>query len=493
MARQAASVRAMPSVAGDDVSRRVVRGGAARVAGFVASNLFAAAGAVVILRYLGVTEFGRYGTVIALVAIVQGITDAGLSVTGTRELSLAASAGDRRRMLAHLVGLRVILTGVGVPAAVGFAAIVGYDSTLVLGTAIAGAGVFLISVQSAMLIPLSVDLRNVALTVNEVLRQSLLVAAFLLLALAGAGLLAFFAVQVAVGLVLLAAVPFLLERRDRVLPRWTPHELRKLAAVGIPVAVAAVVTAAYLRVLVVVMSLRSGDDEQIGLFVTSTRIFELVAALPVTLSVIVLPVVTVAARDDRARLRYVLQQMTQIMAVGGALVTIAIVLAAEPILRILGGAEYVDAAPVLRIQAVALLTLFITAAWSPTLIGMHRQGAVAAATGIGLLIAIAAGITLVPPAQAEGAAWAAVLADAFVLVAAYVLLRRAGPGRDLSLRFTPRLALAAALALAIALVPGIPPLLDAVAASAIFAATAFALRIVPPDIAGVLPRRAFSR
>jgi O-antigen/teichoic acid export membrane protein len=473
----------------DDVGQRVVRGGVARASGFIVSNLLAAAGAVVILRYLGVTEFGRYGTVMALAAIVQGITDAGLSVTGTRELSLAGSAADRRRVLAHLVGLRIILTGIGVPAAVAFSALVGYDSTLVKGTALAGAAVFLMSVQSAMLIPLSVDLRNVALTVNEVLRQGILIVGFVLLALAGAGLLAFFAVQIAAGLVLMAIVPLLLERHDRVRPRWTLQEMRSLAAVGLPVALAAVVTAAYVRVLVVVMSLRSDDPEQIGLFVTSTRVFELVAALPVMLSIIVLPVVSVAARDDRARLRYVVQQMTQAMAVGGTLVTITIALAAEPILRILGGPEYVDAAPVLRIQSIALLTLFITAAWTPTLIGMHRQGSVAAATAIGLLIAITAGVALVPGAQAEGAAWAAATADAFVLLAVYVLLRRAGPGRDLRLDFVPRLLVAAALALATALVPGIPALVDAVMGAAIFAVAVLALRIVPPEIAGLLPAR----
>jgi O-antigen/teichoic acid export membrane protein len=476
-----------PPTPPDDVGGRVVRGGAARTFGFVLSNLFAAGGAVVILRYLGVTEFGRYGTVMAVVAIVQGITDAGLSVTGTRELSLAATPADRRRVLAHLVGLRVILTGLGVPAAIAFSALVGYDSTLVTGTALAGAAVFLISVQSAMLIPLSVDLRNVALTSNEVLRQGLLMTSFVVLALAGAGLLAFFAIQVAVGVVLLAFAPFLLAPGDRVRPRWTRGELRKLAGVGLPVAVAAVLTAAYFRVLVIVMSLLSDDAEQTGLFVTSTRIFELVATLPVMLSVIVLPVVSVAARDDRARLRYVLQQMTQMMAVGGALVTIAIVLAAEPILRIIGGPEYIAAAPVLRIQSIAIFTLFITAAWSPTLIGMHRQGSVAIATGVGLLIALTAGVLLVPIAEAVGAAWAAAAADCFVLIAAYVLLRRAGPGRELRFTFAPRLALAAAIALAIALVPGVPPLVDAVVAAGLYAAAAFLLRIVPSEILALLP------
>ena len=477
------------SLSGDGVGRRVVRGGAVRVVGFVAGNLFAAAGAVIVLRYLGVAEFGRYGTVMALVAIVQGITDAGLSVTGTREVSLTGSATDRRRLLAHIVGLRIALTGAGVLAAVGFGVLVGYDSTLVLGTAIAGAGVFLISVQSAMLIPLSVDLRNGTLTFNEVLRQALLVAGFVVLALAGAELEAFFALQVAAGLVLLAITPGLIERRDLVRPRWALRELRQLAAIGIPVAIAAVLMAVYFRVLVVIMSLLSEDAEQIGLFVTSTRIFELAAALPLMLSVVVLPVVTVAARDDPVRLRYVIQEMTQLMALAGALILIVIMLAAEPILRVLGGAEYVGAAPVLRIQSIALFTLFVSAAWSPALIGMHRQGSVAAATAVGLIVAIVAGVALVPVWEAEGAAWAAALADVFVVSVAYVLLRRAGPGRELRLGFVPRLMLAVGAAAAVALVPGIPPLADALLAAPIFCAVAFALRIVPAGISELLPAR----
>jgi O-antigen/teichoic acid export membrane protein len=477
------------ALSGPDVGRRVVRGGAVRVAGFAASNLFAAAGAVVALRYLGVEEFGRYGTVMALVAIVQGITEAGLSVTGTREVSLAGSADERRGLLAHVVGLRIVLTGAGVLAAVGFGLIVGYDETLVLGTLIAGTGVFLISVQAAMLIPLSVDLRNGTLTLNELIRQGLLVIGFVVLALVGAQLLAFFALQIVAGVVLLAITPWLIERRDLVTPRWTTDQLKRLAAIGLPVALASVLMAVYFRVLVVIMSLLSGDERQIGLFVTSTRIFELAAALPLILSTIVLPVMTVAARDNPTRLRYVIQETTQLFALVGVFTALVVALGAEPILRILGGEQYVAAAPLLRIQSIAILTLFVSAAWSPALIGMHKQGSVAAATGIGLIVVIAGGFALIPVWEAHGAAWAAAIADVFVVTAAYVLLRRAGPGRELRLTFVPRLVLAAGLALAVVLIPGLPPLADAVLAALVFAGAAFALRLVPAGLSELLPGR----
>ena len=97
-----------------EVGRRVILGGTQRAVAFVAANLLTVAGAVVLLRYLGVDNYGRYGTVLALVGVVQGISDAGLTATGTRELALCETDAERRDMLAHILGLRVALTAFGV-------------------------------------------------------------------------------------------------------------------------------------------------------------------------------------------------------------------------------------------------------------------------------------------------------------------------------------------------------------------------------------------
>ena len=113
----------------EHVGRRVVHGGAQRAAGFAASNLLTVVGAVVLLRYLGVAEFGRYGTVMALLAVVQGISDAGLTVTGTRELAVVDDETRRREILSHVLGLRIVLSAAGVAFAVAFATAVPLTSS----------------------------------------------------------------------------------------------------------------------------------------------------------------------------------------------------------------------------------------------------------------------------------------------------------------------------------------------------------------------------
>ena len=61
---------------------RVVRGGLIRGIGFGISTALGLATAVLLLRHLGVNDFGRYATVMAVLGIVAGITDAGLTAVG---------------------------------------------------------------------------------------------------------------------------------------------------------------------------------------------------------------------------------------------------------------------------------------------------------------------------------------------------------------------------------------------------------------------------
>src|SRR4051794_34430439 len=106
-----------------EAGRKVIRGGGIRSGGYAAGGLRGALASVFLLRHLGVVGFGEYVTVMALVAIVSGITDAGLTVVGSRELAIRRPGAARQRLVASVVGLRVVLTVVGIAGAVAFAAI----------------------------------------------------------------------------------------------------------------------------------------------------------------------------------------------------------------------------------------------------------------------------------------------------------------------------------------------------------------------------------
>ena len=59
-----------------EAGQRVIRGGTIRGLGYGLGVGLTAIASVFLLRYLGVDDFGRYVTVLSLMAIVSGITDA---------------------------------------------------------------------------------------------------------------------------------------------------------------------------------------------------------------------------------------------------------------------------------------------------------------------------------------------------------------------------------------------------------------------------------
>ncbi len=200
---------------------RVVRGGLIRGVGYAISTALGLATAALLLRHLGVADFGRFATVSAVLGIVAGVTDAGLTAVGGRELSVARTADERAHLLSNLLFLRIVGALLGVLGAVAFTVIAGYDRTMVVGTAIGGVGVILISVQSMLTVPIWVSLRIVSLTILEVLRNALTLAGVAVLVLAGAGLLPFLGIQIPVA-ILLIPVTVLLARVGAEIHGWRP-------------------------------------------------------------------------------------------------------------------------------------------------------------------------------------------------------------------------------------------------------------------------------
>ncbi len=457
-----------------------MRGGLIRGVGFGISTALGLATAVLLLRHLSVVDFGRYATVMAVLGIVAGITDAGLTAVGSREISVARTAADRVQILNNLLFLRVIGASLGVLAAVGFTAVAGYENVVIAGTAIGGVGVVLISAQSMLTVPIWVGLRIASLTALEVLRNLLTLAGVAVLVLAGAGLLPFFGLQVAVAVALIPVTLVLARVGVRFGSGVRRTVIVQLLRETLPLAVAFAMSVIYFRVLVVLVSLLS-TEVQTGLFGTSFRIFEMLLGLPALILSVALPLLSVAGDEDDSRLRRALQSMTEASLVIATLLVIGIGILAEPVIGLFGD-EYGDAAPVLRIQALALIPVFLVQTWQLGLIAGRAQRAMAVANGLALLVVLALGLAFVPSGGAEAAAWVAVGAETALAFFLWVALRRTNRAGAPSLRAAWKVGIAAGVAVGAAYLLRDSEVVGACVATVAFVAVAIVTRAVPADL-----------
>jgi O-antigen/teichoic acid export membrane protein len=459
---------------------RVVRGGVIRGTGYAVSTALGLVTAVLLLRYLGVDDFGRYATVMALLGIVGGVTDAGLTAVGSREISIARAQAERAHILNNLLLLRVLGASAGALLAVGFTVVAGYDRVMVAGTAVGGVGIVLVSVQSMLTVPIWVGLRILSLTALEVLRNALTLLGVALLVLLEAGLLAFFGVQVAVAAALLPLTLVLARVGLRFTSGVRRDVIGRLVRETLPLAVAFAMSVVYFRVLVVLVSLVSNDVET-GLFGTSFRIFEMLLALPALILSVALPLLSVAGAEDTARLRKALQSMTEASLLVAALLVVGIGILAEPGILLVGGDDFADAAPVLRIQALALIPVFLVQTWQLGLIARREYRAMAVANGLALAVVLVLGLAFVPGGGARAAAWVAVAAETALAAFLWLALTRGAPGVGPRLQFAWKVALAAFVAAGIGYLLRDAPVLGACLAVPAFVGIAHLTRAVPAD------------
>jgi O-antigen/teichoic acid export membrane protein len=156
--------------------------------------------------------------------------------------------------------------------------------------------------------------------------------------------------------------------------------------------------------------------------------------------------------------------------------------AAEPIVVVLGGDAYRDAASVLRIQAAVLVPAFLTQVASFGLVAVHHQRALLVMNGIALVSVIGLGAVLIPAVGDQGAAIAAVAGETTLAVSAWALLVRARPALRLGAAPFLRILAAAVPAIAIGVLLPVPAIIGAVVAVAVFLGVAWRLGAVPDEL-----------
>jgi O-antigen/teichoic acid export membrane protein len=453
-----------------DAGGRVVRGGIVRGLGYGVGVLVAAGTAVLLLRHLGRVDFGRYGTVGALLGVVSGVSDAGLTAVGAREVALASPA-ERPRLLRNLVSLRIAITPVGIVAAATFAFF----------------AVLLVNTQATMMVPLSVDLKLGTVTLFEVSKTVLTFLFVVVFVSAGTSLLPLLAIQIPVGAAILLLTPLAVPIGRGLLPGYDRTIARSLLRQALPLAVALTMNVVYFRVVMIMMSLL-GSKVGTGLFATSFQVFAVLFTLPLLVLSSALPLLSVAGRDDTERLRFGLQRMTEVALAVSVVFVLVIVALARVVIPLLGGDQYRGAAPVLAIQAFALIAVFLGQTWQLGLLSLRRQSALVWANGGALVVILVAGGILIPAWGAKGGAIAAVIGETSLAVLVYVLLRRASPLVAPRVGLTLRVAIAALPAFGVLALP-VPWEAHLVGSVAVFAIGLALLRAVPFELLHALRRR----
>jgi O-antigen/teichoic acid export membrane protein len=468
----------------------VIRGGMLRIGGYLLGALVTVGSSAVVIRHLGLIDTGHFLTVTALVTIVATISDLGLTGFAVREYSTGARA-EGRGVLRNLLGIRIVLACGGLALAVLFGVLVGYPSVMVLGTVIMGCGMVFLVVQDGVAIPLQVRLRFGWVAGLQLAIQVGVAIEAVLLALSGAGLLPFFALQLPIVIPVLLVTIVVGGHDSRLLPSLDTREWQRMVNRILPYSAAVVFSVVYFQIAQVMVSLLS-NSKQTGYFGVSFRVLAALTLLPPLIVSTALPLLARAARDDSERFDYASRRLVETMVLAGCGLALALFLGAPFAIRVIAGSGYEQSVEVLHILAVALLGTFVIAARGYALLSLDRLRAMLVCNAIALIVVLACGVPLISAYGAKGAAISMVAAELTLAVCYERALSRQRPELRLGPGFVLRAAAAALLAGVLAGVLGLPSVLAAMLGVALYFAALLALGIIPAEIREALFKRRLS-
>ncbi len=468
-----------------DASVAVIRGGAVRTVGYLVGVAITVTSSALLLRHLGVVATGDYVTVLSLVTLTGGVTEAGLAAIGVRELSTLPPS-LARSFFASLAGLRLVCISAGVLFALAFAVVSGYPHIMVLGTLLAGGGYVLLTSQTTYSLPLLARLQLRAVTAVEVLRQIATAVVIVALVLIGAPLLPFWGATIFGGILATGLGALLIRRSMPLLPAFDRAVWGALLRRTLPYSMAAAVGIVYFRLAILIMSRVAGGQET-GYYGASFRIVEVLFVVPQLIVGSTLPIFSRAARDDRARLDYALGRTFDACLLLGLAVGMSLITGATFIISVVAGPKFAPAATVLRIQGVALIATFAGAVLGYALLSLGRYRELLL---INLAVLLLSGVLTGVLASTYGAVGAASATSAIeILYTAMLALAvvRAGVRPQVSVKGLSRAALSAVLG-ALALVPAnLPNVVRPVLGVSIYCVALLLLGAVPRELLEQIP------
>lgn len=323
------------------------------------------------------------------------------------------------------------------------------------------------------------------------LRSVLWAGAVLVIYLRGGGLVA-----LAVGMAVTNAAGTLVQTTAalRLVGRWprpSRKRLRALVIASIPVGIAWILVIGYARIDQVLVFTIAGSGAA-GLYGSARNILDQSAFVPVSIMTTLAPVIAASWPSNRERMYRATRQTAELLAIGsfGALAFACV--AAEPIVRLIYGAQFVAGAKALPVLGAAFVFICFNYLNSNLLIAFGMQKRLAWISLAALIVNVAGNVPLIAAIGFMGAAWMTLVTEIVVFAASSVLiLRRLELSPPAPGRITRTILAAALLGGGLALVKaagGSLPVLI-VAACVGYPALLFGLRAMSADDVRLILRR----
>jgi O-antigen/teichoic acid export membrane protein len=366
---------------------------------------------LIVVRALGSTGFGQWSTIFAITQIATNFGELGLP-----QVAIGRAASDPRKesdWLGALVSLRVLLA---IPATIAslaaVLAIAPTQQSRIAGVLIAAT--VLVSAPTAVTAIFQLRVRNDISIAIITLNSVLWVAGALAVSIFSKRIEAFAAVFLAVAAITTCVSIALALRLASSPLRPARHLWRPLMRVGLGVGAAGILVTLYVK-LDQILVFEFAGSRQAGLYGADSRILEQIQFIPSSVMTTLFPLIASAHPRDLARVRGLLQSAGEYLTMASLPILAFTAVAAHPIMRLLFGPQFDDAAPALPILMGAFISISFGYLAGNMVVILELQRRFFRYAAIGLFVNATLNVLLIPRYGFLAAAWITLVTEVVVM------------------------------------------------------------------------------
>ncbi len=412
-------------------TRRVLSGTALQFSSRIYSLILSIGSVAIMTRTLGVKNFGTYSLIVAGVAIVGAVADAGLNTMALKEISGGGRDGlDRLNQYLSIKALLLIAISVLVMAAVLFLPL---PPLFKAGFAIYILSLLLNGVVSAIFLPFQSRLDFLPGVIVEVVTRTLMVAALVMLYVYRQSISQDEALLIVLGVgTIISALAFLyavaLARRRNILPKLVYDKAiwKVIAKASVPLTAVSILGILNYRVDMLTLAFLKGS-EAVGIYSIAYRFIEVALPFSSLFMGAVFPVLvarSVGSADDGGRYKQMADRALKfllLISVPAAAIGLAL---STSLIHVLGGCPYLPKIATLNILIVSLPITFTTMLVVQLLIAKNLQRTIVPLSIFGVVLNIVLNFVLVPIYSYNGAAFSTLLSEIIGMGVILVILYR---------------------------------------------------------------------
>ncbi len=407
----------------------------------VIGRLTTAAVSIVILKlissYLGTAGYGNYTTIYEFIAFFAIVADFGIFQIAVKEMS--AHPKRRKEIFGNVFALRLLLTTGAMGAAVAVAFLIPkYSGTPIpTGVMIASMTTFLTIIFGTLSSILQVELK-MQWNVLALIAAKFTALGWMLFAIfhwfpnnPEKGFDQLLIAGVVGGLLQVVIVFFAARRSEQISLRFDFPFWRKIIRETLPYGAAILLATIYVRIDVILLSLMR-DAEEVGIYGVAARILENLAVISIFFLNSTLPVVTRLFRDNKEKLKKLLQYSFDFLLLLGLPIVVGGITLAYPIIALVSSPDFLSNTAesfygsdvALQILLVAMLFAYLGNLFGFTLLAGNQQIKLIFVNAAAVVFNLVSNFLVIPIWGFRGAAATSVASQVFVCILGFIFLRR---------------------------------------------------------------------